>query len=57
MEHGLQISVKGYALSMEDKMAAGTFGRVTNDSSSSSVVEVSDVIQRCSRVSLLFAFS
>ena len=44
VEHGLQISGKGYALLMEDQMAAGTFGRVTNESSSSSVVEVSDVI-------------
>ena len=30
MEHGLQISLKSYALSMEDKMAAGAFGRATN---------------------------
>ena len=30
MEHGLQIPLKRYALSMEDKMAAGTFGRATN---------------------------
>ena len=29
MEHGLQIPLKRYALSMEDKMAAG-FGRATN---------------------------
>ena len=27
MEQGLQISLKRYALSMEDKMAAGAFGR------------------------------
>ena len=30
MEHGLQISLKTYALSMEDKMAAGAFGRAAN---------------------------
>ena len=30
MEHGLQISLKSYALSMEDKMAAGAFGRARN---------------------------
>ena len=30
MEHGLQISLKRYALSMKDKMAAGAFGRATN---------------------------
>ena len=30
MERGLQISLKRYALSMEDKMAAGDFGRATN---------------------------
>ena len=30
MEHGLQISLKRYALSMEDKMAAGALGRATN---------------------------
>ena len=30
MEHGLQISLERYALSMEDKMAAGAFGRATN---------------------------
>ena len=27
VEHGLQISLKRYALSMEDKMIAGAFGR------------------------------
>ena len=27
MEHGLQLSLKGFALSMEDKMADGTFRR------------------------------
>ena len=30
MKHGLQISLKRYALSMEDKLAAGVFGRATN---------------------------
>ena len=30
MERGLQISLKRYALSMEDKMAAGAFGLATN---------------------------
>ena len=30
MEHGLQISLKSFALSMEDKMAAGAIGRATN---------------------------
>ena len=30
MEHGLQISLKRYALSVEDKMAAGAFGRARN---------------------------
>ena len=30
MERGLQVSLKRYALSMEDKMAAGGFGRATN---------------------------
>ena len=30
MENGLQISLKRYALSMEDKMAAGAFGRAMN---------------------------
>ena len=30
MEHILQISLKRYALSMEDKMAAGAFGRAKN---------------------------
>ena len=29
-KHGLQISLKRYALSMEDKLAAGTFGRARN---------------------------
>ena len=29
-EHGLQISLRRYALSMEDKMAVGTFGRARN---------------------------
>ena len=28
--HELQISLKRYALSMEDKMAAGAFGHATN---------------------------
>ena len=30
MEHGLQISPKRYALSMEDKMATGAFERARN---------------------------
>ena len=30
MEHGLQISLKIFALSMEDKMVAGAFGRARN---------------------------
>ena len=30
MEHGLQISLKRYVLSMEDKMAAGAFGCARN---------------------------
>ena len=30
MEHGLQTSLRRYALSMEDKMAAEAFGRATN---------------------------
>ena len=30
MEQGAQISLKRYAFSMEDKMAAGAFGRATN---------------------------
>ena len=30
VEHGLQIALKRYALSMEDKMAAGGFGRAMN---------------------------
>ena len=30
MEHGLQISLKAYALLMEDKMAAGAFGCAMN---------------------------
>ena len=30
MEHGLQILLKRYELSIEDKMAAGAFGCATN---------------------------
>ena len=30
IEHGLQMSFKRYALSMEHKIAAGAFGRATN---------------------------
>ena len=30
MEHGLQISLKRYALSIQDKMAAGASGGTTN---------------------------
>ena len=30
MEHRLQISLKQYALSMEDKMVAGAFGHAMN---------------------------
>ena len=30
MEHGLQISLKRFALSIEDKMAAGAIGRTAN---------------------------
>ena len=30
MEHGLQMSLKRYALSMVNKMAAGAFGRAMN---------------------------
>ena len=30
MEHGLQILLKRYTFSIEDKMAAGAFGRATN---------------------------
>ena len=30
IKHGLQMSLKRYALSMEDKLEAGPFGRATN---------------------------
>ena len=30
MEHGLQISLKGFTLSVEDKMAPGAFGCARN---------------------------
>ena len=30
MEHGVQVSLERYAVSMEDKMAAGALGCATN---------------------------
>ena len=47
MKHGLQISLKRYALSMEDKLAARVFGRLPIMSETASLSWTKNNVLKC----------